>query len=284
MRAIIIPNLQKENAEECLNRTLQKLYDTGIEAYLDASYASHIRTDKVNFCEFIDAISHMDIVIAIGGDGTLIHSAKHALKHGIPVLGINVGRLGFLAQIESNELDKLTLLRQGKYSVEERMLIEARVETDSEPLVCMALNDIIITKGVLSHMVDIDVSCSGKLVSSYHADGVIFSTPTGSTAYAMSAGGPVVDPSIASIGMTPICPHSLFSRTVLFSPEKTLSVSAKYINHENELYLSADGERQIKIKRESTVIIKKSKLYAKLICFENDNFYETLNLKIIGRG
>ena len=284
MKAIIMPNLQKENAERCLNETLSVLNRIGIEAYLDASYAKYVHTQSVKICEFIDAVSYMDIIIAIGGDGTLIHSSKYAVKHSIPVLGINVGRLGFLAQLEGNELDKLELLVEGKYTIEERLLIEADILTETEQLVCVALNDIAITKGVLSRMVDIDVTCTGKIVSEYHADGVIFSTPTGSTAYAMSAGGPVVDPAIASIGMTPICPHSLFARTVLFSPEKTLEVRAKYINSENDLYLSADGERPIKLKRNSPVTIKKSKLSAKLICFGKRDFYETLNLKMLGRG
>lgn len=284
MRAVITPNFQKEHTEKCLNRTLETLYDIGVEAYLDAAYRQYVHTEHVRFCEFIDAVSHMDLIIAIGGDGTIIHSAKHAVKHNIPVLGINVGRLGFLAELEADELSKLSRLVQGKYTVRGHLLIEAGIQTEQEQLVCVALNDIAITKGVLSRMVDIDVTCSDKLVSEYHADGVIFSTPTGSTAYAMSAGGPVVDPKIASIGMTPICPHSLFSRTVLFSPEKVLTVRAKYINNQNDLYLSADGDRPIKIRRDSQVVIRKSELTAKLIDFGERDFYETLNLKILGRG
>lgn len=284
LKAIIMPNLQKDNSVNCLNKTLDMLSKLGIEAYLDASYKTQVSDRNVNFCEFIDAISYMDIIIAIGGDGTLIHSCKHAVKHSIPVLGINVGRLGFLAQLECDELDGLALLAEGKYTIEERLMIEAVVHTEAGQQVCVALNDIAITKGLLARMIDIDVTCMGKLVSAYHGDGVIISTPTGSTAYAMSAGGPVVDPTIASIAMTPICPHSLFARTVLFSPEKTLEVRAKYINTENDFFLSADGERPLKIRRDSTVVIKKSKLAAKFICFGKRDFYETLNLKMLGRG
>ncbi|WP_312641855.1 NAD(+)/NADH kinase [Hydrogenoanaerobacterium sp.] len=284
MKAIIIPNFQKEHAVRCLNETLDVLYKIGIEAYLDSSYRQYVRSERVVFCEFINAVSHMDVIIAIGGDGTIIHSAKYGIKHNLPILGINVGRLGFLAQLECDELYKLSRLAEGRYTVQNHMLIEAKIQTDSEQLVCVALNDIAITKGVFSRIVDIDVVCADKLVSEYRADGVIFSTPTGSTAYAMSAGGPIVDPSIDSIAMTPICPHSLFSRSVLFSPEKILTVHAKYINNQNDLYLSADGERPIKIRQDSQVIIKKSDLTVRLINFGERDFYEILNLKILGRG
>ena len=285
MKAILIPNFKKEQTEHCLNGLLDVLERLGIEAYLDRASRPYVRDGaRVHFCEFIDAMGRMDLVIAIGGDGTIIHSAKHAVKHNLPVLGINVGRLGFLAQLESNELHQLSRLVQGRYTVRKHMMIEAKIQTDSEQMVCVALNDIAITKGDLSRIIDVDVTCNGKLVSEYHADGVIFSTPVGSTAYAMSAGGPVVDPSIASIGMTPICPPSLFSRTVLFSPEKELVVRAKYINNHNDLYLSADGERPIKIRRDSQIVIRKSDLAARLIDFGDRDFYEILNLKILGRG
>lgn len=284
MKAILTPNFKKEHTEKCLNETLEVLYKIGIEAYLDSVYRQYVSSEHVVFCEFINAVSHMDLIIAIGGDGTIIHSSKYGIKHNLPVLGINVGRLGFLAQLESDELHKLSSLVEGSYTVQNHMLIEAKIQTDSEQMVCVALNDIAITKGEFSKIVDIEVTCAEKLVSEYHADGVIFATPTGSTAYAMSAGGPIVDPSIDSIAMTPICPHSLFSRSVLFSPEKALTVRAKYINNQNDLYLSADGERPIKIRRDSQIIIQKSKLTAKLINFGERDFYEILNLKILGRG
>lgn len=284
MKAIITPNLHKEHAARCLNNLLEKLYEFGIDAYIDTSYKQHVYSTHVTFCDFISAVGQMDLIVAIGGDGTMIHSAKYGVKHNRPVLGVNAGRLGFLAQIECNELDKLSLLASGRYTIRRHMLIEALVQTEHEQIICMAFNDIVISKGVLSRIVDIDVSCGGKLVSEYHADGVIFSTPTGSTAYAMSAGGPIVDPCIQCITMTPICPHSLFSRAVLFSTDKSLTVRAKYVNNENDLYLSADGERPIKLGREGQVIIQKSSQEAQLIDFGDKDFYEILNLKILGRG
>lgn len=284
MKAIIMPNLQKEHAGHCLNTLLEKLDEIGIEAYIDASFRQEVCGGKVVLCDFISAVSQMDLIIAIGGDGTMIHSAKYGVKHSKPVLGVNAGRLGFLAQVECDELDKLRLLVTGRYTVRRHMLIEALIQTEQEQMVCMAFNDIVISKGVLSRIVDVDVMCGGKIVSEYHADGVIFSTPVGSTAYAMSAGGPIIDPSVPCIAMTPICPHSLFSRAVLFSSDKELMVRAKYINSENDLYLSADGERPIKLRKDGQVIVRKSNCEAQLIDFGDKDFYEILNLKILGRG
>lgn len=284
MKAIIIPNFDKEQTAYCLEAALIELHKAGIEAYLDVSHRSHIHSSHVIFCDFIDAVGHMDLILAIGGDGTIIHSARYALKHSLPLLGINVGRLGFLAQVESNELAKLGRLAHGNYKICRHMLIEALVDTAQGVQSCTALNDIVLSKGVRSRIVDIEISCGGKLVSEYHGDGVIFSTPTGSTAYALSAGGPVVDPSVPSIVMTPICPHSLFSRSVLFSPEKTLTAKAQYINSENDLYLSADGGRPIEVRKQGGVLIRKSQQTVQMIDFGDKDFYEILNLKILGRG
>ena len=284
MKVMLAPNFQKEHTRDCTHQVLRELYRLGIEAYIDGGYRSRLAGESVIFCDFISEIGNMDLILAIGGDGTIIHAAKHAVKHGLPVLGINAGRLGFLAQLEASGLDMLTRLVSGDYNVREHAMVEALAETDSGPQVFVALNDIVLSKADMSRIVDIEVTCEGRLVSEYHADGVIFSSPTGSTAYALSAGGPIVDPSIDCISMTPICPHSLFSRSVLFSSEKRLIVRARHVNTQNELYLSADGGHVVKMRPGSAITIQKSKLTTKLVDFSDRAFYEVLNEKIVGRG
>ena len=285
MKVLLVPNFHKEHTPECLHDVLRELCRLGITAYIDAGCRSRLPAgEPVVFCDFIAEIGNMDLLIAIGGDGTIIHAAKHAVKHGLPVLGVNAGRMGFLAQLEAGHLGRLSKLAEGDYTVTQRMMVEAHAMTDSGVQAFVALNDIVLTKADLARIVDIEVSCGGSVVSTYHADGVIFSSPTGSTAYALSAGGPIVDPGLNCLSMTPICPHSLFARSVLFSAEQVLTARAKHVNTQNDLYLSADGGNAVKLKPGCPVKIMRSKLTAKLVDFGDSAFYEVLNEKILGRG
>lgn len=285
MKVLLVPNFYKENTRDCLHGVLAELSRLDIEAYIDVGFRAQLAPEEpVIFCDFIAEIGNMDMLIAIGGDGTIIHAAKHAVKHGLPVLGVNAGRMGFLAQLELGGIGRLRRIATGDFRVCERMMVEAHAMTENGVQAFVALNDIVLTKADLARIVDIEVACGGRVVSEYHADGVIFSSPTGSTAYALSAGGPVVDPSLNCLSMTPICPHSLFSRSVLFSADKVLTARAKHINTQNELYLSADGGNAVKLKAGCPVNIMKSKLTAKLVDFGDRAFYEVLSEKILGRG
>ncbi len=261
MKALIIPNYEKKGVEEILVELKCRLDEIGVE-YLVADAAAN--TDD---CDFI---------ITIGGDGTIIHAAKAGAKRGIPILGINAGRLGYLADITPQEFDKLSVVSTGDFIIEERMLLE--VSVNSQKYYC--LNDAVISKGSLSRMIDIELKVDNGLIS-YRADGLIAATPTGSTAYSMSAGGPIVDPSLELFIITPICSNSLFDRPILFNDKSIIKVSAGRPQN-TEVFLTIDGEESIKINPGDVIVIKRAQYNAKLIKIHKHSFYKTLSEKMRG--
>ena len=200
-----------------------------------------------------------------------------------PVLGINAGRLGFLTEIEYNALDRLEQIVQGNYSIQPRMMLHASAIKQNGRQEFSALNDVVITKGAFGKMVDIDVEMKNGFVNNYRADGLIFSTPTGSTAYSLSAGGPIIYSSIECISVTAICPHSLASRAILYSPEEVFTVRGRYVNNSEILYMSVDGENRVRIEPTDCVVISKDSRYVKYVNFGSKHYFEKLNKKIMGR-
>ena len=193
-----------------------------------------------------------DILVVIGGDGTIIHSAKRAAEYSKPVLGLNAGRVGYLAGLEGNELDKLKNLITGDYKIKNRMLLSVKVG-DKE---YFSLNDAVISKGPLSRMIDITVTLDGEHIS-YRADGLIAATPTGSTAYSLSAGGPIVDPDLDTIILTPICPQSLYARPILIAPNEEIQISVTP-PEDTGAYITIDGEQACPILEGQTVTVKRA--------------------------
>ncbi len=227
------------------------------------------------------ALLHMkdcDLSISVGGDGTTLNVAKIAAEANKATLGINAGRLGFMSGLEKNELKLLKNLVDGSYEIEERMMLSATI--DGKEYHC--LNDAVISRGDLARLIDISVYSDGREVTTSRADGMIFSTPTGSTAYSMAAGGPVLSPDNHCYVVTPICPHSLINRSIVFSSDKMLDVTVNN-DKNNNAYLSIDGEKSIPIQSNMHITIAKSSLTAKLIKIKPDNFYEILNKKIVER-
>ena len=222
------------------------------------------------------------MVIAVGGVGTTIHCARHAASAEKPILGINVGRLGFVAGLETDELDKLKNLVDGNYTIENRMMLEVRLENDGKQETHYALNDAVLARGSLSKILDLRVNFNDKNVCEYRADGLIIATPTGSTAYSLSAGGPVIDPSISCILLSPICPHSLLTRSVVFGPDARLSVFASS-SYESEIFLTIDGDTSIQITDKQKIEFCRAKQSARIIKLKNNNFYEIVNEKLAER-
>lgn len=282
MRVLIIPNLEKAHTSVYTFRACRELLQGGVQVLMEDKFRPVFKIDGVEYLAFDAALVSCDILLAIGGDGTILHSAKRGMFYDKLTLGINAGRLGFLAQIEQDEFDKLRLLTAGEYEIEQRMVLEVSVQSREGTRVLHALNDAIVSNGTQAKMIDIDVKCQDKLVSGYRADGLIFATPTGSTAYSLSAGGPVVDPKLCCILMTPICPHSLFSRSITFADDKVLSVYQNPCGGARVL-LSVDGETEIPLEPEDVVVVKKAERSAKFISFSDKNFYEILSQKIMGR-
>lgn len=261
MKAIIIPNYQKDGIDNILK-----------------SLKSVLEKNDIDFC-VLDSVNENDIcdfVITIGGDGTIIHAAKSVCEKNIPILGINAGRVGYLANITPDELQLISALKTGKYSIEERMML--CVELNDDKYYC--LNEAVISKGSLSRMIDIKLLVDGNPIF-YRADGLIASTPTGSTAYSMSAGGPIVDPKMDMFIITPICSNSLFDRPMILNGNSLITVSTE-IKQKVDTFLTVDGEISLPIKKGDRLTIRRADTTAKLIKIKNCSFYETLSEKMRG--
>ena len=283
MKIAILPNLNKDNAHAYTVKVIRKVLQLGAEVFLYQEYVDFFNIAEVVFYQdFFQMLQDCDIVITIGGDGTIIHAAKHAALAEKPLLGINLGRVGFVAGMEPDELNCLERLKTGEYHIEKRMMLAVTVEGDKESKTVYALNDAVVSRGSLSRIIDLKVSHNGKEITEYRADGVIFSTPTGSTAYSLSAGGPVIEPLMRCILLTPICSHSLFSRSVLFGEDSRLSVQAA-VTDGSELFLTIDGEISIQLTEKDKVHIEAAQMEAELIKLKDKDFYEILNEKLLER-
>lgn len=283
MKFLLMPNYTRDNALGVTNNTIEKLKELGIEYHFAPSCLTEGFEDDISFSDDSEAVNYCDIVVAIGGDGSIIHAAKKAAVKNKPILGINAGNLAFMAGIENNELHLLKNIAEDNYYIDDRMMLFAEVYNKEGCIVYsnVCLNDVVIARGEQIEMINLSVECDGKQINSYSSDGLIVSTSTGSTAYSLSAGGPVMDPTIESILLTPICTHSLFSRSLIFNPETVICV--KNDDTKNNCAISFDGEKAIPVPLNGKVIIKKSSVTAGFLRIKSDNFIEVLNSKLIGR-
>jgi len=220
-----------------------------------------------------------DALIAIGGDGTILEAARVALPHGKPVLGINAGRLGFLAGLERRELAQLQRLAADDYELEHRMLLRAEVwQGERRVAEGLCLNDAVVARHGVSHTVEVQVDCGDEVIA-YRGDGVIFATPTGSTAYNFAAGGPVVEAKIESILLTPVCNHRLFTRTIVFSESTQFSVEI----NSHGLALNIDAQPPVALEPGQRVTICRAECKAAFIRLKPGGFLQILNEKMGGR-
>ena len=280
MNVAIIPNSTKDKAIEYAVKIIDFLTDYDCNFSVPTEFSETVKSNRAEyFSNHYETVKNSDMVIAVGGDGTIIHIAKHAAVLNKPVLGVNCGRVGFVANLEPSELSLLSKLFDKSYVIDERMLLEVTVNYKDKTEVLYALNDVTISKGSVSRMIELDVKLNSEFINSYRADGLIFSTPTGSTAYSLSAGGPVIEPHMKCILLTPICPHSLFSRSVLFSDDSDVKVFPNDKCTE-DIFVTVDGIHSYRIEKDDSVTIKKAQLTANFIKLNNKNFYRILNDKL----
>jgi NAD+ kinase len=279
MKVGILPNFTREKTLDVFNNTISYLQKYNIEYYFDKASFEHFSLN-VDESKFMDNIyKNTDLVLVIGGDGSFIHAAKDAAVHKKAVLCINAGNLAFLAGLEGNELDLLENLISGDYLSDKRMMLEVILKDDSgERLLGYCLNDIVIARYGEIKLIDLDVYCNDRKINSYRGDGVVVSTPTGSTAYAWSAGGPVIDPDLRCVTLTPICTHSPLNRTFVFNENSVLKVKSS--KSAQKICLSADGDKSLELNDNSEIIIRKSDYYAEFIRIKSDEFFDILNKKL----
>ena len=282
MKISIFPNFNNDGVLQTCEEICKELDKLGVEYSVAKCNESDETGTLPLFFDTDELIENCDIVIVVGGDGTTLNVAKAASLHNKLTLGINAGRLGFMSGLERDELSLLNRLVSADYEVEERMMIDARLMSENGIQDFICLNDAVITRGDLARLIDVTVKSDGRVITKNRADGMIIATPTGSTAYSMAAGGPVVSPDNSCFVVTPICPHSLVNRSIVFSSDKELEITVEN-DKNNTSYLSIDGEKSVTVTKNSKIIISKSEYVAKLIKINPDSFYEILNKKLLER-
>jgi len=224
-------------------------------------------------------VKKSDFLISMGGDGTMLGAANLVGRSGTPIIGINLGGLGFLTQASfDNMIEKLNSIVAGRYSLEKRMLLEARITIDDNESSFFALNDIVFNRAGSPRMMRMDVHVDGKYFNTYVSDGLILSTPTGSTAYSLSAWGPIVLPALESIILNPICPHAVTVRPTIIPPDSIIDITIG--RDEYEPFVSVDGQRNVKITVDTKVMVRKADYYISLVSFKESNFFTTLREKL----
>ena len=269
MKIALLPNLTRACALEVTENVCAYLDSLNVSYYFDSVLEKEL-PKKYAFLPTETLLSSCDAVIAIGGDGS--------------VLGVNAGNLAFMAGVEKNELHLLKELIDGKYTVDKRMMLDVycQAPNDKTPqFLGVCINDVVVARGEQIKLIELDVFADDKKVNHYYSDGIILSTPTGSTAYSLSAGGPVVDPKIESILLTPICTHSLFARSLIF--ESNAEICVKIPEKEKDVYISCDGDPSFSLAPGSILTVRKAKRYADFIRIKQDSFIDVLNSKLSQR-
>lgn len=279
---ILTPNPYRDKNFQTVRDAMDILKNAGLNPRLCLPFdvdRSYELPKDLRFHKLERELGNADMVICFGGDGTILHMAKTATRKGLPILGVNIGTMGFMAELESTELDKLACLATGDYSFDNRMMLDVTVQRDRDIIfhdIC--LNDVVVTKGAVARIVHLQVKCDGVEAMEYGGDGVIISTPTGSTAYSLSAGGPIVEPEARNILITPICAHDVGSRCIVASEKRVISVSMVK-NARRNAYLSVDGGKALRLNMGDVATIKTSKLETKLIRIKDRSFYDVVNAK-----
>ena len=286
MKVVLSPNPYRDKGLKAAQAAERVLRSSGVETVMCLPFAlggGGVEVPRhVRFKDAAEELKTADMLICFGGDGTILHAAKDANVHHVPVLGVNLGSVGFMAELEQSELSMLSRLAAGKYTVEARMMLDVAVRREGKVIYSdLALNDAAVTKGAVARVVDLEVFGDKVLISSFSADGVVVSTPTGSTAYAMSAGGPIVEPTAENIIVTPICPHALSARSFVLSRGRTVSVKLGKMARKTA-YLSVDGGKALRLNSSDTVELRESQSKTRLVRVTGRSFYEILNHKLGG--
>ena len=281
-RVILAPNPYRDKQFETLRQAMEVLQNAGIETRVCLPFEVDRTYDlpkDIRFSRMDKELPNADMLVCFGGDGTLLHMAKTATRKGIPVLGVNIGTMGFMAELESTELSQLARIATDDYTVDNRMMLDVTVQRDRDIIFHdLCLNDVAITKGAVARIVHLEVRCDGVQAMECGGDGMIIATPTGSTAYSLSAGGPIVEPDAHSILVTPICAHDVASRCIVVSDKRTVNVAMTY-NPRRNAYLSVDGGKALRMNMGDVATIRKSDLCTKLVRLKDRSFFDVVNMK-----
>lgn len=281
-RVIVTPNPYRDKNFATVRWAMDILRASGLDVRLCLPFEvdkSYELPRDLRFSRLDRELPNADMVICFGGDGTILHMAKAATRHNLPILGVNIGTMGFMAELESTELDQLSRLSKGDYTLDKRMMLDVSVlQGDKVLFHDLCLNDAVVTKGAIARVVHLSVKCDGVQAMEFGGDGVIVATPTGSTAYSLSAGGPIVEPEANNILVTPICAHDVGSRCMVASEKRVITVELTR-NARRNAYLSVDGGRALRLNLGDKTVIRKADLTTKLVRLQERSFYDLVNMK-----
>jgi len=275
----LFPNLSKKNSVRVSNTIVNWFHERDYRVLLPDSAAKSLDANLFSFASG-EIFEEIDYAVTLGGDGTLLSLARQLAPYEVPILGINMGHMGFLTEIELSDLYKdLDLFIEKKFLIDTRMMLEARVVRQKQVLEkFITLNDAVITKGPFARLIRLKVFAGGAYIDTYPSDGLIVSTPTGSTAYSLSAGGPIINPDMELLLLTPICPHTLRSRSIVISKDDIIKIQV--IAEHPETMLTVDGQQGYRLLPGDEVIVKKSDYRTRLIRIKRRSFYDVLRKKL----
>ena len=281
-KVVMTPNPYRDRNFRFANQAESILKEAGIETKICLAFdvdRNFELPEDVVLHDLTKELQDADLLICFGGDGTILHASKAATRAGVPILGVNIGTMGFMAELESGEMKALKRLADGDYFIEKRMMLHVVAEHEGEILLEEeALNDAVVTKGAVARTVQTAVSCDGVEMMSFGGDGVIVCTPTGSTGYSISAGGPIVEPTAENIIVTPLCAHDMRAKTVVTSPQRTITVEVGRIGRKSA-FLSVDGGRALRLGSGDKVTVTKSEYYTQLVHLSDRSFFEIVKNK-----
>ncbi len=279
---ILTPNPYRDKNFHTVRTAMQILNQAGMDVRLclpfDVDKSFELPKD-LHFHHLDRELPHADMIICFGGDGTILHMAKAATRYDLPILGVNIGTMGFMAELENSELKELARLATDDFEIDRRMMLDVTVQRERDIIFHeLCLNDVVVTKGAVARIVHLSVACDGIEVMECGGDGLIVATPTGSTAYSLSAGGPIVEPEAHSILLTPICAHDMVSRPIVASDKRVITIGLTR-NARRNAFLSVDGGKALKLNMGDVATICKAQKETKLIRLKNRSFYDVVNAK-----
>lgn len=285
MKVVLSPNPYRDHGLKAAQSAKEILEGCGAEVSvclpfdLDESSRAPV-PENIELKPIQEELDSADILVCFGGDGTILHAARDASPRGIPILGVNLGSVGFMAELEQNELSLLTKLPERKFQIERRMMLDISVRREGKRVFSeTALNDAVVVKGSVARMLELEVTGDRTTISTFAGDGVVIATPTGSTAYCMAAGGPIVEPTSENTIMAPICAHSLHAKPFVLDSRRTVGIRIAP-GSRRTAYLSVDGGRSFKIQPGDWIECRKSNRQTQLIRLTGRSFYEQINKKL----
>lgn len=281
-KVILCPNPYRDNDMKGAKQAKEILDKAGFRTVVCLPFHKDGYGDEIGVpvMQLQQEIRSADLLIAFGGDGTILHLARTVALHNVPVLGINLGSLGFMSELEMNEMERLQDLASWDFTVERRMMLDVSVVRDGRAVYSnIALNDAVVSKGSIARVVRLRIFTEEGHLTRVGGDGVIVSTPTGSTGYSMAAGGPIVEPTAHNLLLTPICPHATRSTSYVLSPDHVITVEAADANRKF-VYLSVDGGKAFSLKNGDQVKVCKSKFETQLVRLSKKSFCEILDKKM----